>query len=174
MYIINNQYVIGGSESEENNSGYYLCRLSPCVIEVCKDLFDSNKIYYISNIKNAKDKLNDYLSEVKNKSEIEDINKRIQDMLDCINKTETWKSFNFSENDITNLFENNISMNLFQDNKKIPEITISKSLFPLVTEKNVSDLYYNITTDKEYNELIVSLDFPLFQLYMVYKYIDIN
>jgi hypothetical protein len=65
-------------------------------------------------------------------------------------------------------------MNLFQDNKKIPEITISKSLFPLVTEKNVSDLYYNITTDKEYNELIVSLDFPLFQLYMVYKYIDIN
>lgn len=174
MYIVNNTYLIAGKKSDENCMGYYLCRLSPDMTNLCNEKLNGEKIYFISNIKNAKDNLSDFSTEINDDKTILEIRKKIDDLLNKINAKETWEKFKFSKTDIDNLFVNNLSFDIFKDNDKIPNITISKSVFPLLTEKNVSDLYYKVYLNNEYTTFVVSLDFPMFQLYMVYKCIDLS
>ena len=173
IYLINNQYIIAGEKSSEDNLGYSLCVLSPDIINICNNSFDPCKIYYIKNITNAKDDLENNISEVSSYSEKELVNYSLEEVINIKNKIETWDSFNFTEKQLDELFEDNMTINLFKDTD-IPSVTISKSLFPLVTKKNVSDLYYSVIQDLQYINLMISFDFPLFQLYILYRYLDID
>ena len=173
IYLINNQYIIAGEKSSEDNLGYSLCVLSPDMIDICNNSFDPYKIYYIKNITNAKDDLENNISEVSSLAERESVNYSLEEVINIKNKIETWDSFNFTEKQLDELFEDNMTINLFKDTD-IPSVTISKSLFPLVTKKNVSDLYYSVIQDLQYINLMISFDFPLFQLYILYRYLDID
>lgn len=174
IYLINNHYIIGGDKSNKENIGYYLCSLSPEVSEVCNERFDSNKIYYFQNAKNAKDDLESNVNEVTKDNELNQVKIMLNNILDLVKKTDTWNKFNFSEEDVKRIFDDKQSIELFSDFNDIPTVTVSKTLFPLTTEKNVSDLYYNTFKYEDYVQLLISLDYPLFQLYMLYKYIDIE
>jgi hypothetical protein len=174
MYLVNCLYVIAGKESDEDNKGYYLCKLTPELISICKDGLDPNKVYFISDIRSAKDDLSTYMKEVESVKEIDEINKRIKFIEDYVNKTETWNNFPFTEIDIKNIFSDGLCEDFFEDDDNTPTITLSKSLFPLVTEKNVNRLYYNFFVKEDYADLLVSFDFDFFNLYMVYRCMDLN
>ena len=174
MYLVNDIYVVAGKESDEDNKGYYLCKLTPELIAICKDEFDPNKVYFINDIRSAKDDLASHINEVTDKGEIEKINKRIKFIEDYVNKTETWNSFPFTEVDIKNIFSDGLCEDFFEDDDNTPTITLSKSLFPLVTEKNVNRLYYNFFVKEDYADLLISFDFDYFNLYMVYRCMDLN
>lgn len=174
MYLVNCLYVIAGKESDEDNKGYYLCKLTPELIAICKDGLDPNKVYFISDIRSAKDDLSTYMKEVESAEEIAESNKRIKFIEDYVNKTETWNNFPFTEIDIKNIFSDGLCEDFFEDDANTPTITLSKSLFPLVTEKNVNRLYYNFFVKEDYADLLVSFDFDFFNLYMVYRCMDLN
>lgn len=175
-YLINNQYLMAGPESEENNPGYYLLKLSPSIIEICNELFDNNKIYYISSVKNAKDKLSENYNEENMKNQISLIKEKVSRIESLINKTDVWNKINLSEEKINKLYNENISIEFFDENEEIPSMTVSKCLFPLVTEKSINDGYYNIffNENKNYISLLFSFDYPLFQIYTLYQYISLN
>lgn len=172
IYLINNQFIIAGNKSAEDNLGYYVCVLSPDLITVCSKIFD-NKIYYIKNVMNAKDDLEGNISVVDSIAESELVKYSLEEVINIKNKIENWNTFDFTEEQLDKLFENNVTVNLFENNN-IPSVTISKSLFPLVTKKSASSLYYNIIQETEYINLIISFDFSMFQLYMLYRYLDIS
>lgn len=174
LYLINNQFIMGGHKSDENNIGYYLYRLSPAAMTASAEHFKTNKVYYISDGKAAKDSLENNFIDVTNELELKQINDKKDEILRLVKKTDIWKSFNFSEDDITTLFSDNSTLELFKDDKDIPSVTVSKTLFPYITEKNVSKLYYNVIKKSEYTNLLLSLDYDMFQLYMLYKYIALD
>lgn len=174
MYLINNTYVLAGNESSTNNRGEYFCILNPDMTKLCNDVFDKSKIYYISNIKKAKVSLDEYSEEVKLNNTIDLLKSTLKENQKSILSISNWEKLSLSEEEINKIFEERETIELFKDNDSIPNITISKSIFPLITEKNISDVYYVIKQNNEINELILSLDFPLFQLYMFYTYIKID
>ena len=174
IYLIHNQYIIGGEKSSADNIGYNVCMLSPDIIDVCNKIFDSSKIYYIKNVTNAKDDLDNNYIEVTNVAESELVKYSLEEILNIKNKCDTWDTFNFTNEQLNDLFENNVTISLFSNNENIPEVTISKSLFPLVTKKTASDLYYHVIKDQSYINLLIAFDFPMFQLVMLYRYIDIS
>lgn len=175
-YLINNQYLIAGPESEENNQGYYLLKLSPSIIELCNELFDNTKIYYIGSVKNAKDKLNENYNEETREAQIYSVKEKADRILSFINQTDIWKKINLSEEKINQLYNENISIDFFDENEDIPSITVSKCIFPLITQKSINDGYYNIFVDesKDYINLLFSFDYPLFQIYTLYRYVSLN
>jgi len=174
IYLIHNQYIIGGEKSSADNIGYNVCMLSPDIIDVCNKIFDSSKIYYIKNVTNAKDDLDNNYIEVTSVAESELVKYSLEEILNIKNKCDTWDTFNFTNEQLNDLFENNVTISLFSNNENIPEVTISKSLFPLVTKKTASDLYYHVIKDQSYINLLIVFDFPMFQLVMLYRYIDIS
>lgn len=174
IYLIHNQYIIGGEKSSADNIGYNVCMLSPDMIDVCNKIFDSSKIYYIKNVTNAKDDLDNNYIEVTSVAESELVKYSLEEILNIKNKCDTWDTFNFTNEQLNDLFENNVTISLFSNNENIPEVTISKSLFPLVTKKTASDLYYHVIKDQSYINLLIAFDFPMFQLVMLYRYIDIS
>jgi hypothetical protein len=174
IYLIHNQYIIGGEKSSADNIGYNVCMLSPDIIDVCNKIFDSSKIYYIKNVTNAKDDLDNNYIEVTSVAESELVKYSLEEILNIKNKCDTWDTFNFTNEQLNDLFENNVTISLFSNNENIPEVTISKSLFPLVTKKTASDLYYHVIKDQSYINLLIAFDFPMFQLVMLYRYIDIS
>lgn len=174
LYLINNQFIMGGHKSDENSIGYYLYRLSPAAMTASAEHFKTNKVYYISDGKAAKDSLENNFIVVTNELELKQINDKKDEILRLVKKTDIWKSFNFSEDDVTTLFSDNSTIELFKDDKDIPSVTVSKTLFPYITEKNVSKLYYNVIKKSEYTNLLLSLDYDMFQLYMLYKYIALD
>ena len=174
LYLINNQFIMGGHKSDENSIGYYLYRLSPAAMTASAEHFKTNKVYYISDGKAAKDSLENNFIVVTNELELKQINDKKDEILRLVKKTDIWKSFNFSEDDVTTLFSDNSTIELFKDDEDIPSVTVSKTLFPYITEKNVSKLYYNVIKKSEYTNLLLSLDYDMFQLYMLYKYIALD
>lgn len=174
IYLIHNQYIIGGEKSSAENIGYDVCVLTPELISVCSKIFDCDKIYYIKNVSNAKDDLDNNLSEVTSIAESELVRYSLEEVINIRDKCDTWNNFNFSEKQLNDLFENNVTISLFENYENIPEVTISKSLFPLVTKKTASDLYYHVIKDQSYINLLIAFDFPLFQLFMLYRYLDIS
>ena len=174
LYLINNEFIISGNKSNESTIGVYLYRLLPDAINACKEHFDGNKIYYIKDGKAAKDSLNENYTEVNSDDEISHIRSKKEEIIKLVNKTKIWNTFNFTENEISSLFNTNSTLELFSDNDDIPTVTVSKTLFPYVTEKNVSKLFYNVINSTEYTNLLLSLDYEFFQIYMLYRYIDLD
>lgn len=174
IYIVNCIYVVAGKESDEDNKGYYLCKLTLELNDICKEELDPSKIYYISDIRSAKDDLASYLKEITDEEEISNINERIKFIENYVNKTEAWSNFPFTEIDIKNIFSDGLCEDFFEDDENTPTITLSKSLFPLVTEKNVSSLYYNFFVKENYADLLVVFNYNFFNLYMVYRCMDLS
>lgn len=98
---------------------------------------------------------------------------------DDIKKIENWMSFRFSQDSITNdnivndLFVKNNSINFLpEDNKNGPEVMITKSLLPSITEKNYSEVCYgSIKKLEDLFCIILHIKLPLFHLYMIHHYI---
>lgn len=173
FYIIHNQYIMAGDKSEENNSGYYICELSLDMISICKELFEPDRIYYIKHIKNAKDNLNDNIVLI-DKNKEKDIMNKFNKYHSLLSSITSWSSLSLSDDEIKKIFTENLSIELFENNKDIPTVTISKSLIPMITDKKINDLYYTTKKDNEIYYLFLSYNSDYFRLDMIYNYIPID
>jgi len=174
VYILNNTYCIGGSESEEKNITQIVCLLTPESSELIKQTFPDTEVVYIKDVKKIKDDLEEFSSLKIFESERKDLIKRRDKILDLALKVNAWMSFNFTDEDIENIFSEGMTYELFTDNDKIPSVTISKSLFPMVKEKAANALYYQIyipDNDDDLIHLITSFDTEWFQIYNLIQYI---
>lgn len=177
MYIIDYQFCLGGKESENDNKSLMMCVLTPDLINLVKETFPDNKNIFFTNVKKAKDELQEYSTVNINKDILKNITEKRDEILKKINNVKSWNSFGFTEETIDDIFKEGGSLELFKDNKDIPSVTITKTLFPLVTNKCANELYYNLIKPKEDNEiyeLVTSFDTDWFQIYNIIQYLNID
>lgn len=174
LYILNNKYCIGGPESEDENITQIVCLLTPDCSDIIKQTFPDSDVVYIKDVKKIKDNFDEFSSLKIFETEKKDLLKRRDKILDLALKVENWCSFDFSDEDISNIFNEGMTYELFTNNSKIPSVTISKSLFPMVKEKVAKSLYYQIyipDNDDDLIHLITSFDTEWFQIYNLIQYI---
>lgn len=178
IYIYKNQFVLGGKISNENNPGLFICKLTEESSKLCDDVLNRDKIYYVSDVKKSKDNFKDYLREVDNDKEIKEVEYNKKKILNKVYSIETWDNFKFSDKELSELFDDGISIEIFTDNSKVPSLILSKSMIPLTTEKNIDKLYYHLISreskgkENSLNEIAFTLDHEFFQIYMLYTYMN--
>lgn len=178
IYIYKNQFVLGGKISNENNPGLFICKLTEESSKLCDDVLNRDKIYYVSDVKKSKDNFKDYLREVDDNKEIKEVEYNKKKILNKVYSIETWDNFKFSDKELSELFDDGISIEIFTDNSKVPSLILSKSMIPLTTEKNIDKLYYHLISreskgkENSLNEIAFTLDHEFFQIYMLYTYMN--
>lgn len=178
-YIINNMYCMEGPLSKPETAGYYLCALTPEVTNYLKEELKSNEIVYLKSIKNAKTDFNEPNVQIlKNEDDIYEIEENMKKLKSIVmDPSNEWKQFNFTEEELISLFDDCKFVTLFANDSLIPPISISKSLLPLMTKKNMNSSIYTTKLckgDEELTKLIIDFDHELFHMYMMYEYLNPN
>ena len=172
LFIINKKYVIGGSDSNLKNVGTMMCELSDDSIEVIKEELPDSDMIYIKNIKDAKKNLDDnivinILPTTKN-----NMLDSLEDTIKMIDKCKRWDNFKLSEEEYKDFFDKSITIQVCKDETVTP-ISIAKVLFPMLTEKNFENLVYNLKTDGEYTDnLITKFEIEYFTLYNILYFLN--
>lgn len=195
FYILKNGYIIS-----LNIETPYLIQLDIDDISLFKKLFGEFSIIHITDLKyfkkivtnffendslestdifNYKEALNlTDLFDIKEKEE-KNVLSKLEEYLTHINSCDKWNDFKLSENEIENdkmiesVFVKNNYIEFQPQNNKHPSLVFTKSLLPLVTEKNYRDVTY--ATAEIYKNLyiiIFSFEFTLFRIYMLHNYIS--
>lgn len=175
MYILDYCHCIGGIESEDKTVGENLLMLSSNTIEVFKKSFPDKSNIFFKDIKKSKQDLGEFVKTNINEHELKSALKRRDLLFDFIKKCNSWESFHFTEEQINVLFKECGTLELFGDDKNKSKILISKSIFPMITEKNINDVCYHVLDDKEdgMGNLILSYDTDYFQIYSLIRFVII-
>ena len=172
LFIIDKKYVIGGSESNLKNVGTMMCELSDDSIEVIKEELPDSDMIYIKNVKDAKKNLDDnivinILPTTKN-----NMLESLEDIIKMINKCKKWDNFKLTEEEYKDFFDKSITIQVCKDETLTP-ISIAKVLFPMLSEKNFENLLYNLKTDGEYTDnLITKFEIEYFTLYNILYFLN--
>ena len=175
-YLVNNRYAIGGTNSEIENVSEFLCVYNTDFMNVLKDKFEDKKVVSILDLKKVKKEPKLLITDINEELETEVIERKNK-LEKLILSIDNWKSFDFNEDDAETLFGKYNSLELFTDNDKIPSVTITKSLFPLIKPANAENLYYKVIIPEDNEELIqlvISYDTEWFQIYNLVHYITIK
>lgn len=177
IYIYKKRYVIGGDISESRNVTRFMCVINIDLVDLFTCIPDDVDLVYLDDIKKQKDTFESSItSDIVESKRLEVIN-FIRGTEEKANRIESWDSFNFTDEDKAILYDENVTLELFKDDKNIPSVTVSKTLFPLVTEKTIDNLYYHVTLpkkDKDLVELLTSFDYDYFQIYNIIVYLDLS
>ena len=115
-----------------------------------------------------------FIEEILDTEAIKNIENIVNTNLSEINKVTEWSTFNFTDEEIESLFKEGRSLTLNENEDS--SVIISKSIFPLITEKTINVVTYaytNYDTDGSLNQVIMSYDYELFQFVMRYLYIKL-
>ena len=176
FYIFKNGYIVS-----KNIEKPFLIQIDEEQVKWFEELNGDFKILHISDIRKYK-KTGEFVEKVESKSETAKIIQILNERLNSVNQCEKWEKFILSQNDeeneklILSLFKNNNYIDFKPaDTPDGPELILTKSLLPLVSEKNYTDLYYTSKcVGKDLYMIVFDLQFPLFRLYMIHHYIPIN
>jgi hypothetical protein len=177
-YIIKDLYCLGGMESEEKLYTQILLEMSPEAMDVLKEQFPDKEYVYITDMKTAKTNLDKAVNFRVFTTEQKDLKKRMDEILKFVNKTDVWKQFEFTEEEASYIFNDGYSLEVFGEGTGYPPVTITKNLFPLVTAKRLSDLYYQIYLPDEEDEeelvsIITQLDMGHYKIYNLIQYVEV-
>ena len=183
FYIMKNGYILSN-----NLDSPYLIKIDDCYVDLFSKLIGDFDIVHILDMRAFKKILsvNEDLSLTKSfykiitlPSQKKEIVSILSKYTDDIKKIDTWLPFKLSDDKddneklINDLFKKNILVNFLpKDNEKGPFIIFSKSLLPLITEKNYTDVEY--ASFKKMDSLYViifQVSLPLFHMYMIHHYI---
>ena len=175
MYLVHNWCAIAGKDSNDENMGTYICILDADVRALLDGLFPNKPILYVPSVREAKTDISK-VDEVLNNITIKSIEKQIENITNIFNEITTWDTFNFNNDEIISLFDNAESLSLFENDTDREPVIISKSIFPLISEKTINDVKYayrKYDTDDTLNQLILDYGYDLFQLIMIYVYLKL-
>lgn len=174
MYLVHNWCAIAGEESDGENRGFYFCILEPEVRQMLNKLFPNNPTLYIKSVRDTKAD-NSKVQEILDEKELKNIDDMVNYHMTEFGKINTWDTFNFTEEEINQIFGEGKSFALFENDER-PSIIISKSMFPLINEKIINNIKYNYSKNEEddnLNQIALCYDYELFQLVMRYLYLSI-
>lgn len=176
IFIMNYMYCVGGIESESKNESQILLLFDTDVIEILKELFPDNPYIWITDIKGIKTDFNSCVKYLDKENGLEFELKRVQRLVDIMNNIKSWNTFDFTQEEKNSLLDERDTLILFKDNDKIPSLKVAKSLFPMVTDKNIDTLYYSIISkkDAQVTEMVTSLSTDYFQVYNLIQYISLD
>lgn len=181
VYIVNNIYCIGGNLTEKETTGISLCVLTADIADILKEEFGNYRIIYIEDVKKEKAVLDTdkqmYLKIKFTKDEEKLIFNTIENLNNIIKKIDKWEKFNWTDDEIVAMLSDGDMITLFTGNKDIPELFVSKVVFPGIAKNNIDSLYYSVYKNKDLKgvyELVTSLDIDIFQLYTVTRFIDLK
>lgn len=176
FYILKQGYIL--SQDIEKP---FLIQLDEESVNWFSELVKDFKIIHITDVRNFKKDMTTNIVNVTSKSEISRVIKILETYKSFLNICEKWDKFLLSNNEeeneklILSLFKNNNYIEFHPSNEEHPNIILAKSLLPLVSEKNYTDLYY---TTKEITKslylLIFDFQFDLFRLYMFHHYVPMD
>ena len=160
----------------------FLIQLGSGDMEFFKQDFRDFKMIHINNIKKFKVITDDnerpqseYVSIVELKSEYDAVVDRLQTMLNEIGKHEVWRPLILSEEDIDKIYNKRSYIIFKPEDSEADEIILTKSFFPMVTAKTTDIIAYSSrVVSNDMFSLVLSIGFPLFQVYAVHYYIKIN
>ena len=181
FYIINNLYVLPGDKSDESTRGYYYCILEPDMIELCREInSNSDDIIYVKSVRDAKDNMNliQFITDTDKKQKIIDKLNNYKNKFETDTSNVSWDYLHFTDDEKRALF-NSESLTLDIDcGKTKTSMVISKTLFPLLTEKTFNSLFYsyidNYNNSNELHQLLFELHYEFFQLNMRYLFIPLE
>ena len=82
------------------------------------------------------------------------------------------KELTISEEEYKDFFDKSITIQVCKDETVTP-ISITKVLFPMLSEKNFENLLYNLKTDGEYTDnLITKFEIEYFTLYNILYFLN--
>ena len=181
--IINDIYILKtGYGLSMDSEKPFLIQLGSGDMEFFKQDFRDFKMIHINNIKKFKVITDDnerpqseYVSIVELKSEYDAVVDRLQTMLNEIGKHEVWSPLILSEEDIDKIYNKRSYIIFKPEDSEADEIILTKSFFPMVTAKTTDIIAYSsrVVSDDMFS-LVLSIGFPLFQVYAVHYYIKIN
>lgn len=184
FYIINNIYILPGPKSDETTKGYYYSILTGDMVELCREQFNNDSIIFIESVRDTKDDMRK-VKFIENEEEKENIYKKLKEYQknfenDIYNEKITWNDMLFTTEQIDSIFKNSesITMSLYNNKSEETNVVISKTLFPLLTEKTLDGLYYAYI-DKydggtELHQLLIEFFYEYFQLNMRYLFIPLE
>ena len=172
IYVLQHKYTVGGSDSNLKNTGTMFCILNEEISELMKREVSEKDFFYIKNIKDAKKNLEDNIvinilptTKTNMLESLEDINK-------MISTCKKWDNFKLTEEEHKDFFDKAITIHVCKDETVTP-ISIAKVLFPMLTEKNFENLVYNLKTDGEYTDnLITKFEIEYFTLYNILYFLN--
>ena len=181
-FVVDCNYIIGGETSEKDNPSNILLVLSPDYINMLREElpttfedYKEDSVLEFLDVKNAKKELYSNTRFLNNK-EAKDIRELVDYDKKIIDKVNDWDTFNYNLDEIENFVTNGQKITLFSDNDKIPEVTISKKVIPMLSLKNFNELYYKplpAKDDNSLNQLVLRLDTEWFQIYSIIEYLDV-
>lgn len=175
MYLIHNWCAIAGEESDVENRGSYFCILEPNVREMLNKTFPNNPVIYIKSVRETKTDLTK-VTEILDEKILNKLNETTESFMKSVKNDYGWDEFNFSESEISDLFDDGKSITIFEDRDDIPSMIISKSIFPMITGKTINKvryMYNKYEDNEELNQIIMIYDYDLFQFVMSYHYLKI-
>lgn len=182
-YILDNKYILGGEVSEKENPSNIILELSPESISLIKEELPTyyedikeKDVFFFKDIKKAKKDFMSYTSLLKEK-DIKDIRYSEIYLNDILKRVNDWEDFNFTPEEVENFITAGKSITLFENNKDIPNINISKKLIPMISIKNIEDLRYKPLPSKDdysLNILVLCLVTEWFNIYSIVEYIDVD
>jgi hypothetical protein len=182
IYIVNNIYCIGGNITEKETTGISFCILNSDIAETLKEEFGNYRIIYMEDVKKEKAALDSgdkglYLKVKFSKDEEKTVLNSIENLNNIVKKIDKWDKFNWTEDELVAILSDGDMITLFTDNKDIPELFVSKVVFPGIAKNNIDSLYYSAYKNKDLKgvyELVTSLDCDMFILYTVTRFIDLK
>ena len=182
IYIVGSIYAIGGPITEKESSGVTYAILTPECVNAITQQFGKFQIIYFTDVKKAKSSLGQseellYVKTNFDKSEAKSILDTVSNISKIIGNISVWDKFNWTDNEVVALIDSGDMMTLFTDNKKIPELYVSKVVFPGLAKNNLDKLSYSVYQSKKIDqiyELVTSLDTEYFQIYTIIRYINVN
>lgn len=192
FYVFKNGYILTKDLEKP-----FLVQIENEWVELFEELFGKFDIVCVYDIKILKKvlngpkpkddlktfpKLEDQFYLVIQQREIDEIKNLLIEKVNCINDCDKWESFLLSDDEAKNevllksLFTDNDYINFKpKDNEDGPDIILTKSLIPLVSEKNYTSLYYSSKKKSDDLYLIIfDLQFELFRLYMYHYYVPFS
>lgn len=179
MYLIDSRYCIGGNETNDESVSKSICILNPDISDIFIDYFGNSSVIFFENIKKAKTAFGTEDEYQYVKTHIEERNKKQlidnrDNLMKTISNISGWEQFNFTDTEIESIMTDGSVTTLFKDRNDVPEVTVSKSIFPFIKAKDFDKVYYNVSKAKNLKNmyvLIVSYDHVQFQFYNIIYYL---
>ena len=177
MYLINSTYCIAGSETDSDAVGKFICILSPEITDIFVDYFGNISVMYFENIKKAKAIFGtgDEYKYIKTQME-ESKKKQFYDKKDTLMKVvdsiKDWDTFKLTEEQIADIMDNGQTITLFEDEANIPNVLVSKSIFPLLKSKDFNNIYYGVTKARNLKNMYLPNSFDAVVTNPPYKKIN--
>lgn len=200
ILIKDNYYVFAGNISNESIYGDIICYIEPEYKLAIEEFLGVHDIIKISDIVKLKklytgdsDSSDDDTEETEDTSNISDwhflieyfdkdndiyqeLNKLQERVEKTFNSITDWKAFTkYPVEMMETIFSDNSYIE-FRESSDMPYVVLGKKLFPLVTLKNMENLFFKTVELKEngLNAFCVDFSFTHFRVHMIYYFLALN